>query len=519
MQEVCIVPYNIRRNNQRPGETAGLFDLHIMEPGIPMDIKDDKVLLSPSEQHCMVVGSSGRGKTRRVVYPSVILSARAGHSLIVADPKGEIYRHCSDEIRKCGLAVRVLNLRNPECGDRWSPLTLVQQYWNSGNRSRAMMLLKDIAELLTVRIISTKDGYWRMGAIDAFLGFSLLLLEKGLLLTFEAVHHMANEYMNNREVRNIYVAKLDKDEDSSRRLTTITSLDTDVTLGCVISTLNSAITPYVDQQDVRDLLLGSDDFELTDIGKRPTAFFVICPDESTAMYPLASMFIAQSYSELVHFADSGEQNTLPVRVDYVIDEFGSFLGSDWPSKLTAARSRGIRFVLAVQDTSQIVTRYGDDGAQTIMANCRVLEFLGGRDMRLMALLSGLAGYEPDEHGLDRPVLPVSVLASIDMGKAVVLDDSGKPRFGNLPDWTAWGINTKAELNTKKRDLLPYKVPYLSEVLETSDSDSGNREELDDDLELTSGDEEQDHINRLVDALVSLSDEIENAPGPTEELPF
>ena len=30
---------------------------------------------------------------------------------------------------------------------------------------------------------------------------------------------------------------------------------------------------------------------------------------------------------------------------------------------------------------------------------------------------------------------------------------------------------------------------------------------------------QDHIDRLVDALVSLSDEIENAPEPTEELPF
>ena len=112
--------------------------------------------------------------------------------------KGEIFRHCSVEIRKCGLAVRVLNLRNPECGDRWSPLTLVQQYWNSGNYSRATMLLKDIAELLTSKIVSTKDRYWQMAAIDCFIGFSLLLLEKGLLLTFEA--HTWSAHLTHTEV-------------------------------------------------------------------------------------------------------------------------------------------------------------------------------------------------------------------------------------------------------------------------------------------------------------------------------
>ena len=70
--------------------------------GIPLDMRDGKVSISAPEHHCLVCGTSGRGKTRRVLYPTAILSARSGHSVIAVDPKGELYRHTANEIRRCG---------------------------------------------------------------------------------------------------------------------------------------------------------------------------------------------------------------------------------------------------------------------------------------------------------------------------------------------------------------------------------------------------------------------------------
>ena len=146
------------------------------------------------------------------------------------------------------------------------------------------------------------------------------------------------------------------------------------------------------------------------------------------------------YSELINFADSTEGNRLPVKVDFILDEFGSFVGSDWPSKLTAARSRGIRFVLAIQALSQMVARYGESGARTIMANCRTLVYMGGRDLRLLNEISMLSGTCLDKRtGIERPVLSINDLSTLPMGEIVVLDDSGLPYIGHLPEWSNWEI--------------------------------------------------------------------------------
>ena len=65
------------------------------------------------------------------------------------------------------------------------------------------------------------------------------------------------------------------------------------------------------------------DFNLTDIGKEKVVVYIILPDEKTTYYPIASLFVYQNYVALANFADEmgGE---LPVRVNYILDEFRKF---------------------------------------------------------------------------------------------------------------------------------------------------------------------------------------------------
>ncbi|NHM29003.1 type IV secretory system conjugative DNA transfer family protein [Desulfofundulus sp. TPOSR] len=74
-------------------------------------------------KHVLVVGAPGSGKSRGYVRPNIFAAVRAGESVIVTDPKGELYRDMAAWLRTKGYAVRVLNLVRMEESDRWNPLT------------------------------------------------------------------------------------------------------------------------------------------------------------------------------------------------------------------------------------------------------------------------------------------------------------------------------------------------------------------------------------------------------------
>ena len=437
----------------------------LTDSGIPLNVKDKDVYISSPESHCLVCGASGKGKTRRVLYPLVTMSARAGRSMVIADMKGEIYRNTAKEVKNCGLDVKVINLRNPSTGNRYNPFSLIQQYWNQGNESRATILLKDIVELLIQDIKSSKDRYWENAAKDVIIGIALLLLEKNMPLSFGTINDSFNEiskrfdpyekddlgdFMETEKYID-YKSLLTDGPNSGRRLYSWLSLDSNVTKSCINSEVGCVLSKYVDQADLRDLLSYSD-INMTDLGKKPTAIYFICPDESTALYDIASLFVEQCYSELINYADTREENRLKVKVDFILDEFGAFVGSDWPSKLTAARSRGIRFVLALQNLSQLTARYGTENARTIETNCRTLLFLGGRDLELISTLVAYAKEDSQITG--------QTLMQLKMGDVAILDDAGTTYLGHLPDWSAWNISERTALcTTKRKPAAPYKVDF------------------------------------------------------------
>lgn len=499
--------------------SVSIKDRTLEDSGIPLDFRDGKAVLSAPENHCMICAASGKGKTRRELYPAVIMAARAGRSLVIADMKGEIFKNTGATVKQCGHEIKIINLRNPSCSDRYSPLSIVQKYWRRGDRSRAMILLKDTCAIVTEKLRCDRDKFWENAAQDLILGFAILLLEKDAPLTFCNIHSLINEYFGEKEFRDEYIARLDRNAESFRRLATVVNLESDTTLSCVLSEANASLSCFVDQRSVRNLLSASD-IELTDIGRKPSAVYLMCPDESTALYGIASLFIEQCYSELINFADSTEGNRLPVKVDFILDEFGSFVGSDWPSKLTAARSRGIRFVLAIQALSQMVARYGESGARTIMANCRTLVFMGGRDLKLLNEISMLSGTMTDERiGIARPVLSINDLSTLPMGEIVVLDDSGLPYIGHLPEWSNWEIlgcaSQQKAVHTDEEADLPVSLRTLLGI-----SADSPRQDIPDEPLPTHEADEEDALEKAVRrgmTIQSILQKLDSDPEFTEQL--
>lgn len=40
------------------------------------------------DEHTLIIGTTGSGKTRRIIYPAIWTLAKAGESMILTDPKG-----------------------------------------------------------------------------------------------------------------------------------------------------------------------------------------------------------------------------------------------------------------------------------------------------------------------------------------------------------------------------------------------------------------------------------------------
>jgi type IV secretion system protein VirD4 len=113
-------------------------------------------------------------------------------------------------------------------------------------------------------------------------------------------------------------------------------------------------------QDVLVQLLSSNDIDFSLLGNQKVALFLIMPDEKTTYHKLISVFIKQCYEQLILEAQAKGNKSLPIRVNFVLDEFSSLPTiNDFPAMITAARSRNIRFNLIVQSEHQLITRYSE----------------------------------------------------------------------------------------------------------------------------------------------------------------
>lgn len=116
-------------------------------------------------------------------------------------------------------------------------------------------------------------------------------------------------------------------------------------------------------------LTAAQDHDLSAPGSEKTAVFLIIPDENTTRHPLAALYVAQTYQELVKLSRK-HRNRLPVRVHMLLDEFGNMPQfNDFVTKLTVSGGRGILWNIVVQGINQIKKTYGADDMGTILGNC------------------------------------------------------------------------------------------------------------------------------------------------------
>ena len=411
--------------------------------GVPLIYDKDGVYVDDSEYHTLVLGATGSGKTQTIVNPTVKMLMKSKESMIISDPKGEIYEDNYALLKEHGYEIIVLNFRDPQKGSCWNPFHLPYKFQKEGNFDKANELLNDLATNIVVDG-QGQDPFWQDSAASYLTGLSLALFEDAeseeqininsinLMMTQGEDKYGASNYL--KEYFNA------KDPSSPACVNALGTVNApNETKGGIVSVLKQKVKTLAVTKNLSEML-SKNDIEMDTIGDKPTAVFMIIQDEKTTYHALATIFVKQCYESLISAAHK-HGGQLPVRVNFLLDEFANMPKfKDITTMVTAARSRRIRFLFILQNFAQIKDKYGDHEAETIRGNCGNLIYLLTGELAALEEISKLCGDKLVKVGKDkkeetRPLVTISELQRMKDDEIILIRHRCPPYKGKMKkDW-------------------------------------------------------------------------------------
>ena len=446
---------------------------NIEAAGIPLINKGNEIWVDNGEYHNLVIGATGSGKTECVVKPLVNLLAKKGESMVISDPKGEIYEYCGEYLRRQGYQIIILNFREPEKGNAWNPLSLPYNYYKNGNTDKATELLEDVALNILYDKESKADPFWEKSSADYFSGLTLGLFQDAneKQINLNSINYMST-VGEERRGTTPYIKEYFglKGEDSSAYIFASNTINApNETKGGILSTFRQKIRLFSTRESLSEMLSYSD-FDMRDIGKKKTAVFMIIHDEKKTYHGLMTIFIKQCYETLI---DCAQKNggKLEYRTNFILDEFPNMPPlKDVDSMVTAARSRDIRFTFIIQNFAQLNDVYGEEIAQVIKGNCGNLIYLISTELKALEEISKMCGEvksKEKDKTASTPLVTVSDLQKLKLFQAIIIRWRKNPfKTQFTPDFKIdWGINSsKAMLPLReKKDIELFDIKaFVSE---------------------------------------------------------
>ena len=428
--------------------------------GIPIINNGKDAWVDDSGQpHALIMGASGSGKTQAFMFPLIRILGRHGESMIVTDPKGELYEKCGELLKEKGYKIILLNFRDPKEGAAWNPFSYPYRVYKEGNADKANELLQDLANNILIDPNNKAEPFWEQTASNFFTGLSLGLFDDATEeeININSINMMA-EVGEDRIGASNYIKEYfkSKGELSPAYIAAASCINApNETRGGIMSTFRTKTRIFSSQEALSEMLSYSD-FDIRDIGKEKTAVFLKVHDEKTTYHALATIFVKQAYEALIATAQTFPNLKLPYRTNFILDEFANMPAlKDVESMITASRSRNIRFSFVIQNFSQLNKVYGKDVAETIKGNCGNFVYLMSTELAALEEISKLLGdQKPPKAEKDKPAPPVrplftvSDLQSLKEGEVII------NRFRSMPFKTKLVYDYKIDWG-KKYPIMEY----------------------------------------------------------------
>ncbi len=355
--------------------------------GIVLGMLERKAVCVPEKtrlnSNLAVYGASGSMKTRSFCMNRILQGVSRGESLVICDPKSELYEKSSEYLRDKGYTVRVFNLVNPENSDSWNCLSEVE-----GQELMAQLFVDVIIKNTTGG--GKGDHFWDSAEMN-LLKALVLYVDKGYL---PENRNMGQVYqlitLNSETALNSLFEVLPINHPAKAPYSLFKQASDSVRSGVIIG-LGSRLQVF--QSELIKKITARDEIDLELLGQKPCAYFLVTSDQDSTFDFLASLFLSFVFIKLVRYADKNcEGGRLPVPV-HVLGEELTACGTipDLSRRLSVIRSRNISMSCVFQNLAGLQNRYPLNLWQEILGNCDVQLFLGCTDPLTAEFVSSRTG--------------------------------------------------------------------------------------------------------------------------------
>lgn len=356
--------------------------------GLLLDGDNLRLSEKDSFQNVCVMARIGAGKTSRYIIPNVLARAKSKCSVVVNDPKGEVFEATSRHMQLSGFNVVVID---PERMD-------YSAHFNPFSEARNDIEIEQIAEIL-IRSGSPshggKDDFWIQGAVRFASLFIKCLKNAGRTNPdFYNLHNLYYLFQNfGEDGRDLdeFMIKYAKNPDDPFDESLWHEWNGVLTGNKegVQSFILNAITALRSLSNKNIAQLSSySDINLGDIRNKKTIIYMITPAQHAEYYSfLTSLFFRSVFNACMR--ELPTRRSLPVYILY--DEFGQSTIPNFVSTANTIRGYGVSISIVLQSISQLSARYGQEYAHSIQGGFNTYLTYAGADPETAEFFEKVSG--------------------------------------------------------------------------------------------------------------------------------
>ena len=364
----------------------------ILSENIRMSIDTRKTGLN---NNVTVIGGSGSGKSFHYVMPN---GMKGDTSMVLTDPKGELYHKLGNILELKGYRVIAFNLVDMDNSDCYNPF----EYIRSDND--IIKLVTNMMKNTTPKGASSSDPFWDnalslyLQAIMSYVWYECPKQGKKANIR-EMMDILTKAKVAEKEGLNseldVMMDALPDDHPAKVAYLKVRSGAKDTIRSIIISAharlaylQNPKVLRILDRDDMNIRALGEGVYENPD---RKTALFCIIPDNDKSYNFLVGMLYTQIFQELYYIADFQYGGALPVHVAFWMDEFPNVaLPDGFTEIISTMRSRNISCNVILQNRAQLQALFKDSW-QAIIGNTDALIYLGGNEAETHKYMTEMLG--------------------------------------------------------------------------------------------------------------------------------
>ena len=377
----------------------------------------------------------GSGKGEVFVKTSLEIYSRAEKqpSLIINDPKLELYKVFAKILEQRGYEVHLLNASNPKLSMGFNPVSVALKFYKQRDYDTAEQVVNSLAySYFDVEKAKGDMVYFVSAAAALFAAMILASMEDAIfsdqienaeryrkwcnLPQEEQNAHPFRNRDDNEKTINLYSMVINfgqmvttpVDKNGNRTLLDVYFESRPATDRARLKYLGVQVAPGKTKSGVfSEMLREIDIFTLNNVakmtaestldfteigfGEKPIAVFLSTPSYDASLYKLPTIFIRQMYYVLGKRCDDGK-GKCDRQVKVILDEAGNMPSIELMKIMTTmGLGQNISFDIYLQNYEQLEEQYGKEIAQTIRGNCANHFYLQTNSEETAESFSGMLG--------------------------------------------------------------------------------------------------------------------------------